>query len=71
MNLKFQRSLFSRYDFSQWLEYSVSKDAAFWFVCQYFGSLVGSKDKQFSEDGFQAWRKASDETGTFIEHLKS
>ena len=70
-NLKFQRSWFARDDFSQWLEYSVSKDAAFCFVCRCFGSLVGSSDKQFIEDGFRTWRKASGETGTFTKHLRS
>lgn len=38
-NLRFQRSWYAREDCTTWLEYSVSKDAAFCFVCRCFGSL--------------------------------
>jgi len=70
-NLKFQKSWFAREDLSQWLEYSQSKDAAFCFVCRCFGSLVGCSDKQFVEDGFRTWSKASGDTGAFSKHIRS
>jgi len=38
-NLRFQRSWYDRDDTRQWLEYSVTADAAFCFVCRCFGSL--------------------------------
>lgn len=70
-NLKFQTSWFAREDYSQWLEYSISKDSAFCFVCRCFGNLVGCSDKQFIENGFRTWGKALGEKGTFAKHLKS
>ena len=70
-NLKFQASWFAREDYSQWLEYSISKDSAFCFVCRCFGNLVGCSDKQFIENGFHTWGKALGENGTFAKHLKS
>ena len=38
-NLRFQPSWYEREDMSPWLEYSVSSDAAFCFICRCFGSL--------------------------------
>jgi hypothetical protein len=69
--LKFQSSWYAREDYSQWLEYSISKDAAYCFVCRCFGSLVGCSDKQFIDDGFRTWSKALGENGTFAKHMKS
>ena len=57
-NLKFQAAWMDLEDYSQWLEYSVSRDASFCFHCRCFGSLVGSSDKQFIEHGFRTWGKA-------------
>ena len=38
-NLRFQASWFTRDDCGKFLEYSISKDAAYCFACRCFGSL--------------------------------
>lgn len=49
----FQLQWFSKYD---WLEYSVSLDAAFCYHCRQFGET--SKDPTFTLNGYKAWKTA-------------
>ena len=42
-----------------WLEYSVSKDAAFCFACWHFSKRVHRVQPAFICNGFNKWRKAS------------
>lgn len=49
----------------EWLEYSISKDAAFCFWCYLFGDKkVG--DEVFTKKGFRNWKKASEKFGEHI-----
>ncbi|KAL6520368.1 hypothetical protein OROMI_032548 [Orobanche minor] len=51
----------------EWLEYSISKDAAFCLWCYLFGDKkVG--DEAFTKKGFRNWKKASEK---FSEHVGS
>ncbi|KAL3651650.1 hypothetical protein CASFOL_004652 [Castilleja foliolosa] len=52
----------------EWLEYSVSKDAAFCFWCYHFKCNVGKRvgDEVFVKSGFQNWKKASEK---FRDHV--
>ena len=46
-------------DYSTWLEYSISKDAAFCLCCYLYKSKIGEKSSgdSFTIDGFTNWKK--------------
>lgn len=62
----FQLQWFTRYD---WLEYSVSLDAAFCYNCRQFGEM--SKDSTFTFNGYRAWRSALTDKRGFSKHSTS
>ncbi|KAK1381920.1 hypothetical protein POM88_019655 [Heracleum sosnowskyi] len=49
----------------EWLEYSVSQDAAFCFYCYLFGDIK-RKDQVFIKPGFRNWKKAIEK---FRDHI--
>ncbi|KAJ6648275.1 Zinc finger MYM-type protein 1 [Pseudolycoriella hygida] len=51
----------------QWLEYSVSRDAAYCFVCRQF-DVVGSKELAFKVNGFSNWKRALEKNAGFVKH---
>ena len=64
-NLKFQVNWFKREDVQKWLEYSQTKDAAFCFACRCFGSLVGCSEKEWTETGYNNWKRFLEKNKTF------
>lgn len=62
----FQLQWFIRYD---WLEYSVSLDAAFCYICRQFGEA--SKDPTFTLNGYTNWRAALTDKKGFVKHNAS
>ncbi|KAK1383314.1 Zinc finger, TTF-type [Heracleum sosnowskyi] len=63
---RFQASWFNTF---KWLEYSVSKDAAFCFPCYLFESDASSQHA-FTIDGFKSWKRVNDnERCTFLVHI--
>ncbi|KAK1349473.1 Zinc finger, TTF-type [Heracleum sosnowskyi] len=56
---RFQASWFNTF---KWLEYSVSKDAAFCFPCYLFESDASSQHA-FTIDGFKSWKRVNDQRG--------
>ena len=65
---KDRRFLAAWYKEYSWLEYSISKDAAFCFACRKFGIEHGYSDKAFVQNGFSNWKKGPD---TFKKHQSS
>ena len=57
-----------------WLEYSVSKDAAFCYPCRLFGNSIstyGSRPEQaFTRNGFRDWKHATGSKGILVNHDK-
>ncbi|KAJ6640384.1 Organic cation transporter protein, partial [Pseudolycoriella hygida] len=51
----------------QWLEYSVSRDAAYCFVCRQF-DVVGTKELAFKVNGFSKWKRALEKNAGFVKH---
>lgn len=49
----------------EWLEYSVSEDAAFCFYCYLFGDIK-KRDQAFTKKGFRNWKKALDKFRSHI-----
>ena len=45
------------YNDYSWLEYSISKNAAFCFVCRHFGDNNSNSDSMYRKDGFKVFRK--------------
>ncbi|KAK1387888.1 TTF-type domain-containing protein [Heracleum sosnowskyi] len=63
---RFQASWFNTF---KWLEYSVSKDAAFCFPCYLFESDASSQHA-FTIDGFKSWKRVNDnERCAFLVHI--
>ncbi|KAK1403770.1 hypothetical protein POM88_003375 [Heracleum sosnowskyi] len=63
---RFQASWFNTF---KWLEYSVSKDAAFCFTCYLFESDASSQHA-FTIDGFKSWKRVNDnERCAFLVHI--
>lgn len=60
------------YNKFKWLEYSVSKDAAFCFPCRFFfspSSTSNRPEKAFTEVGFRNWKNAIGKTsGVLTKH---
>jgi hypothetical protein len=56
-----------------WLEYSVSKDAAFCYPCRFFshGIQKGHTDECFITTGFRNWKNATGMTGRLVRHTQS
>lgn len=54
----------------KWLEYSVSKDAAYCFPCRAF-DITGSNEPTFVSKGFTSWKKALNKDGGFYKHETS
>ena len=55
--IKFRHEWFDRHP--NWLEYSVSKDAAFCRSCRLFFSNFSNADVTFARVGFKNWKKAT------------
>ena len=57
--------------FSTWLEYSLSKDAAFWLPCFLFDKPTkNSGSHVFTKDGFRNWKKVNDGNScSFLNHI--
>ncbi|KAK1398788.1 TTF-type domain-containing protein [Heracleum sosnowskyi] len=63
---RFQASWFNIF---KWLEYSVSKDAAFCFPCYLF-EIDASSQHAFTIDGFKSWKRVNDnERCAFLVHI--
>ncbi|KAK1377979.1 hypothetical protein POM88_024723 [Heracleum sosnowskyi] len=63
---RFQASWFNTF---KWLEYSVSKDAAFCFPCYLFESDASSQHA-FTIDGFKSWKRVNDnQRCAFLVHI--
>jgi len=65
---RFQERWYHQYD---WIEYSISKDAAFCFPCRIFGRMVSCSEPVFTEEGFRNWKKATGTTGKLEKHAIS
>lgn len=66
---RFQVQWFDKY---KWLEYSISKDSAFCFVCRSFGSITSSKSfDTFNSNGYSDWKGALDSGRGFNKHQNS
>lgn len=77
--VKFPKSSISKYSRSfnpawldkfKWLEYSVSRDDAFCFLCRAF-DVNGMKEPAFTSTGYSSWKKALNTDGGFNKHEKS
>lgn len=55
----------------KWIEYSVSRDAAFCFICRRFGYELKLKDTTFTETGFTNWKRALETKAGFKKHEMS
>lgn len=68
---KVQRSFKANWlDSFEWLEYSVSSNAAFCFPCRAF-NVSGLKDGKFTVTGFTNWKKALEKKQGFHQHETS
>ncbi|KAL0004205.1 hypothetical protein SO802_011766 [Lithocarpus litseifolius] len=58
-------------EFSTWLEYSPSKDAAFCLPCFLFDKRTGNSGSHvFTKDGFRNWKKVNDGNNcSFLNHM--
>ena len=54
----------------RWLEYSVSRDAAYCFPCRFFTTGTGKTEKTFTLNGFCGWKHASGKKGVLQIHDK-
>ena len=68
---KFKHSWFAIEEFSPWLEYSPSKDAAFCLPCFLFDKPTGNSGSHvFTKDGFRNWKKVNDGNNcSFLNHM--
>ena len=68
---KFKHSWFAIEEFSPWLEYSPSKDAAFCLPCFLFDKPTGnSRSHVFTKDGFRNLKKVNDGNNfSFLNHM--
>lgn len=55
----------------QWIEYSLSRDAVFCYVCRQFGHTEQNNDSTFTISGFKNWKKALDKNHGFHKHEMS
>lgn len=53
-----------------WLEYSVSRDAAYCFACRQF-DINGNKELTFKEKGFSNWKNALGKNTGLMKHEKT
>lgn len=63
----FNSSWYSDYS---WLEYSVSRDAAYCYPCRIFTTGTGKAEKTFTVNGFRGWKHASGKKGVLQVHDK-
>lgn len=54
-----------------WLEYSVSKDAAYCYPCRFFSTGVQKGDECFISTGYRNWKKATGMSGRLRKHTLS
>ena len=54
-----------------WLEYSVSRDAAFCYPCRFFSTCVRREDDCFITTGYRNWKNATGMSGRLMKHSKS
>ena len=52
----------------KWLEYSVIKDSAFCYPCQFFAHTSGRKSETFTKIGFCNWKHATGKDGIVVRH---
>ena len=64
-NCTFNPKWFSTYS---WLEYSVERDAAFYFPCHYFSTKSGKNKDVFTNNGFSDWKHAAGKNGILEDH---
>ncbi|KAK8666047.1 hypothetical protein V6N13_006199 [Hibiscus sabdariffa] len=62
-NRRFNPNLFQKHE--SWLEYSVEKDATFYFVCYLFKDDNTAGGDAFVGSGFRAWNR----TDAFVKHV--
>ena len=58
------------YDEFDWLEYSISRDAAFCYPCRMFTAGRGKSESTFTVVGFRDWKHASGKSGVLQNHDK-
>ena len=56
-----------------WLEYSISNDSTYCYICRHFGSIFTNKSNRFQSDsfsttGFNGWKRALEKNGGFQKH---
>ncbi|KAK9986676.1 hypothetical protein SO802_031627 [Lithocarpus litseifolius] len=68
---KFKHSWFAIKEFSTWLEYSPSKDAAFCLPCFVSDKPTGNSGSHvFTKNGFRNWKKVNDVNNcSFLNHM--
>lgn len=54
----------------QWLEYSISRDAAYCFPCRVF-DINGNKELAFKVNGFNNWKRALEKNSGLVKHEKT
>ncbi|KAJ8027872.1 Zinc finger MYM-type protein 1 [Holothuria leucospilota] len=64
-NRSFNKAWYNQFT---WLEYSVSNDAAFCYSCRIFPSVLGHKERNFTENWVNQWKKAIEK---FRKHSES
>ena len=58
------------YEEFEWLEYSISRDAAFCYPCRVFTTGSGKAEGTFTVTGFRDWKHASGNSGVLHNHDK-
>ena len=64
----FNPSWFDKYT---WLEYSIAKDAAFCYACQFFSTGVHKSEECFITIGYRNWKHATGKSGRLEKHTVS
>ena len=54
------------YEEFEWLEYSISRDAAFCYPCRVFTTRSGKAEGTFTVTGFRDWKHASGNSGVLL-----
>ena len=55
-----------------WIEYSVKKDAAFYYACRFFPSTSTNRvEEAFTQVGFRDWKHAMGSHGVLVKHNNS
>ena len=67
-NRSFNSSWFHKHT---WLEYSVTRDAAFCYPCRFFSCGVQRGDQPFITTGYKNWKNATGMSGRLIRHSQS